>query len=73
MMALPVTSWIQIGNSLFDKSGAEKVAEIVEKAKKNNVKMVFPVDYVVGDKFDAGANVRPVPRYEKSISHVLII
>lgn len=34
------------------------MAGIVEKAKKNNVEIVFPVDYVVGDKFDANANVR---------------
>ncbi|XP_006458329.1 phosphoglycerate kinase [Agaricus bisporus var. bisporus H97] len=47
---------VAIGNSLFDKPGSEKVAGIVEKAKKNNVEIVFPVDYVVGDKFDANAN-----------------
>jgi len=46
-----------IGNSLFDKAGSEKVNEIMEKAKKNNVKVVFPVDYVTGDKFDAKAQV----------------
>lgn len=55
-----MTSFFQIGNSLFDKPGAEKVAEIVEKAKKNNVRLVFPVDYVVGDKFAADAQVRNI-------------
>jgi phosphoglycerate kinase len=49
---------LQIGNSLFDKAGAEKVSELVEKAKKNNVKIVFPVDYVTADKFDKDAKVR---------------
>ncbi|KAF8502542.1 phosphoglycerate kinase [Hysterangium stoloniferum] len=48
---------VSIGNSLFDKAGAEKVAGLVEKAKKNNVKMVFPIDYVTADKFDKNAKV----------------
>jgi hypothetical protein len=33
------------------------VAGLVEKARKNNVKMVFPVDYVTADKFDKDAKV----------------
>jgi len=48
----------QIGNSLFDAAGSEKVAGLVDKAKKNNVKLVLPVDYVTGDKFDKDAQVR---------------
>ena len=48
----------QIGNSLFDAPGSEKVAALLEKAKKNNVKVVFPVDYITADKFDKDANVR---------------
>jgi hypothetical protein len=43
---------------LFDAAGSEKVAGLVEKAKKNNVKLVFPVDYITGDKFDKEAQVR---------------
>lgn len=46
---------IPIGNSLFDAPGSEKVATLVEKAKANNVKIVFPVDYVIADKFDKDA------------------
>lgn len=46
---------INIGESLFDKPGSEKVAGLVEKAKKNNVKLVFPVDYITADKFDKDA------------------
>jgi len=45
----------QIGNSLFDEPGSAKVAGLVEKAKKNNVKIVFPVDYITADKFDKDA------------------
>jgi 3-phosphoglycerate kinase len=28
---------------------------LVEKAEKNNVKLVFPVDYITADKFDKDA------------------
>lgn len=48
---------ISIGNSLFDQAGSEKVAGLIEKAKKNNVKVVFPVDYVTAEKFDKNAKV----------------
>ncbi|KAJ6611784.1 phosphoglycerate kinase [Mycena sp. CBHHK59/15] len=46
---------VPIGNSLFDAPGSEKVAGLVEKAKKNNVKLVFPVDYITANKFDKDA------------------
>lgn len=48
---------VAIGNSLFDKAGSEKVAALLEKAKANNVKVVFPVDYITADKFDKDAKV----------------
>ncbi|KAI0316780.1 phosphoglycerate kinase [Amylostereum chailletii] len=47
---------VAIGNSLFDGPGSENVKSLVEKAKKNNVKLVFPVDYVTADKFDKNAD-----------------
>jgi phosphoglycerate kinase len=47
----------KIGDSLFDQAGSEKVRALVEKAKKNNVKLVFPIDYITADKFDKNANV----------------
>jgi len=45
----------QIGNSLFDQPGSEKVAALVEKAKAKGVKLVLPVDYITADKFDKNA------------------
>ncbi|KAJ5160381.1 Phosphoglycerate kinase [Penicillium canariense] len=48
---------VKIGNSLFDEAGSKIVADIVEKAKKNNVEIVLPVDYVTADKFSADATV----------------
>lgn len=44
-----------IGNSLYDEDGAKKVKELVERAKKNNVQITLPVDFVTADKFDAEA------------------
>lgn len=48
---------VKIGNSLFDEEGSKKAAALLEKAKKNNVEIVFPVDYVTADKFDKEAKV----------------
>jgi len=48
---------VKIGNSLFDEAGSKTVKDLVEKAKKNNVKLVLPVDYVTADKFAADAKV----------------
>jgi len=48
---------VKIGNSLFDEAGSKTVKDLVEKAKKNNVKIVLPVDYVTADKFAADAKV----------------
>jgi len=46
---------VPIGNSLFDEAGSKTVKELVDKAEKNGVKVVLPVDYVTADKFDANA------------------
>ena len=46
---------VSIGNSLFDEAGSKKCAELVEKAKKNDVKIVLPTDYITADKFDKDA------------------
>lgn len=48
---------MQIGQSLFDAPGSEKVAALIEKAKARSIKIVFPVDYVTADKFDKDAKV----------------
>ena len=46
---------VKIGNSLFDEAGSKTVTALVEKAKKNNVTLVLPTDYVTADKFDKDA------------------
>jgi phosphoglycerate kinase len=46
---------VKIGNSLFDEAGSKKCEDLIKKAKDNNVKIVFPVDYITADKFDKDA------------------
>jgi 3-phosphoglycerate kinase len=65
---------------LFDKDGAEKVAGLMEKAKSRNVKIVLPVDYVTGNKFDKDAEVftrtsshSRLPTYSTSISRLEVL
>ncbi|TAQ84176.1 hypothetical protein B7494_g7501 [Chlorociboria aeruginascens] len=48
---------VKIGNSLFDEDGSKTVKDLVEKAKKNNVELVLPVDYVTADKFAKDAKI----------------
>ncbi|KAL6045265.1 phosphoglycerate kinase [Balamuthia mandrillaris] len=48
---------VEIGNSIFDADGASKVEAMLEKAKRNNVKIHLPVDYVTADKFSNDAQV----------------
>ncbi|KAL6239809.1 phosphoglycerate kinase [Aspergillus navahoensis] len=48
---------VKIGSSLFDEAGSKIVGNIIEKAKKHNVKVVLPVDYVTADKFAADAKI----------------
>ena len=53
-----VVNGMAIGSSLFDPEGAKIVGELVAKAQARGVKLVFPVDYVCGDKFDPNAAIR---------------
>ncbi|MCJ1314201.1 phosphoglycerate kinase [Agyrium rufum] len=46
---------VKIGDSLFDEAGSKTVGQLVDKAKKNNVEIVLPVDYITADKFAADA------------------
>ncbi|CCK71596.1 uncharacterized protein KNAG_0H01820 [Huiozyma naganishii CBS 8797] len=50
----------EIGDSIFDKAGAEIVPKLVEKAKAKNVEIVLPVDFIIADAFSADANTKVV-------------
>lgn len=54
---LAVTEGMKIGNSLYDKAGAELVPALVAKAKAKGVQLYLPVDFVTADKFAADAQV----------------
>ena len=48
---------VEIGNSLFDKNGAEIVEDLLKKAEAKGVKIHLPVDYVVGNDFSPKSDV----------------
>ena len=54
-----VIDGMAIGDSLFDAEGAKIVQQLADDAKARGVKLIFPVDYVCADKFDANANTQP--------------
>lgn len=56
---LKVLNGMKIGSSLFDEEGSKIVQNLVDKAKKNNVQLHLPVDFVTADKFAENATVRP--------------
>lgn len=47
---------MKIGKSLYDPEGAKIVSKLLEKAKKNNVKIHLPTDFITADKFAEDAN-----------------
>lgn len=54
-----VNRGMKIGSSLFDKAGAEIVAELEAKAKAKGVELIFPIDFVCGNKFAADSETQP--------------
>mmetsp|Transcript_13782 Transcript_13782/g.15213 ORF Transcript_13782/g.15213 Transcript_13782/m.15213 type:complete len:415 (-) Transcript_13782:100-1344(-) len=57
---LKVVNGMAIGTSLFDDEGAAIVQSIVDKAKAKGVKLHFPIDFIIADKFDKNANTKQV-------------
>ncbi len=54
-----VNRGMAIGGSLFDAERAKIVAELEAKAKARGVELIFPVDFLAGDRFAPDANTRP--------------
>merc|ERR1712087_724241 len=54
---LKVSNGMSIGTSLYDEEGAKLVKGIMEKAKKKNVKIILPTDFLCGDKFSNDAKI----------------
>jgi phosphoglycerate kinase len=49
-----------VGKSLCEDDKLEYAKEMIEKAKKNNVKLLLPIDTVAADAFSADANTQIV-------------
>merc|ERR1712087_675686 len=47
-----------IGSSLYDEEGAKIVPEILEKAKKLNVEIILPVDFILSSKFGEDGEIK---------------
>ncbi|CAN8068761.1 unnamed protein product [Agarophyton chilense] len=50
-----VVDGMSIGTSLFDEAGATIAKDIVKKAEEKGVKLHFPIDFVIADKFASDA------------------
>jgi len=61
---LKVCFGMEIGNSLFDKSGAELAPKLMEKAKAKGVEIVFPVDWACGQDFKNDQEIKMVTKEE---------
>ncbi len=49
-----------IGSSKLDADGFDTAKLALDKAAKKNIPILLPIDNVIGDKFDAGCNVKTV-------------
>lgn len=50
----------KIGNSLVENDLIDTAKQILQKAEKQNVKFMLPIDHVVADKFDNNATIKNV-------------
>jgi phosphoglycerate kinase len=53
---------LEIGKSILESEKIELAKNILDAAKFKNVKLIFPVDCVVADKFENGASSKIVDR-----------
>merc|ERR1711879_781716 len=55
---LKVNDGMAIGTSLYDEEDAKIVPDIMEKAKKLNVEIILPVDFVLSSKFGEDGEIK---------------
>jgi phosphoglycerate kinase len=55
---LKVHDNMEIGSSLYDEEGAKIVPQIMEKAARLGVELIFPVDFVVSSKFGEDGEIK---------------
>ena len=51
---------LNVGNSIVDEKMISVANEIIKKARRNRVKLVFPVDFIVSDSIDAPSKLETV-------------
>jgi len=61
---LKVNDGMSIGSSLYDEEGAKIVPEIMEKAKKLDVEIILPVDFVLSSKFGEDGEIKASTKEE---------
>ncbi len=54
----------EIGNSIVEEDKIELAKELLEEAKKNNLKMLLPLDIIVADSFSNNANYKTIKSNE---------
>lgn len=70
---LKMSKGMNIGQSLFDEDGSKIVMELLETAKKNNVEVLLPVDFVIVDKFSNDAATKIVTAEEGIPDDMMVI
>jgi len=61
---LKINDGMAIGTSLYDEEGAKIVPEIMEKAKKLNVEIILPVDFICSNKFGEDGEIKNCTKAE---------
>ena len=51
---------LNVGNSIVDEKMVSVANEIIKKARRNRVKLVFPVDFIVSDSIDKPSKLETV-------------
>ncbi len=52
---------LEIGNSLLEADKVDLAREILENARKRDIRLLLPVDCVIADKFDNNAQRKTIP------------
>jgi phosphoglycerate kinase len=50
----------EIGDSLFEEGNVATARDLLAKAHQRNVELLLPIDVVIADRFEAGANTKVV-------------
>ncbi len=52
----------EIGDSLFEEGKVATARDLMTKAHQRNLELLLPIDVVIADRFEAGANTKVVAR-----------